>query len=77
MSTRKKYSPEYKQEGVPRDVELATLRRELALVKRERDFLKEAAVGSIDQRNTHVKTVDCRGSLDEAHVHSTGKRVCL
>lgn len=29
--------------GKPRDEELATLRRELARVKRERDFLKEAA----------------------------------
>jgi len=29
--------------GVPRDEELATLRRELARVKKERDFLRDAA----------------------------------
>lgn len=29
--------------GVPRDQELAALKRELAQVKKERDFLKEAA----------------------------------
>ncbi len=34
----------FRGQGVPRDVELATLKRELALVKKERDFLKEAAV---------------------------------
>lgn len=30
--------------GVPRDEEVARLRRELARVKRERDFLKDTAV---------------------------------
>ena len=30
-------------QGKPRDEEIATLRRELARVKKERDFLKEAA----------------------------------
>ena len=29
--------------GVPRDEELATLRRELSRVKKERDFLRDAA----------------------------------
>jgi transposase len=29
--------------GVPRDQEMATLRRELARVKKERDFLRDAA----------------------------------
>ena len=29
--------------GVPRDQEMATLKRELARVKRERDFLRDAA----------------------------------
>jgi transposase len=86
MSTRKRYSPQYKQEavdmvrrsglssrkvaleiglnpgllaqwvraagrggkvftgpGVPRDEEVANLKRELARVTKERDFLKEAA----------------------------------
>jgi len=31
-------------QGKPRDVEMVTLKRELARVKKERDFLKEAAV---------------------------------
>ena len=34
----------YKGKGNPRDEALATLKREWALVKKERDFLKEAAV---------------------------------
>jgi transposase len=29
--------------GVPRDQEMATLKRELARVKKERDFLRDAA----------------------------------
>ncbi len=31
-------------QGIPRDEEVAKLKRELARVKRERDFLKDAAV---------------------------------
>ena len=31
-------------QGIPRDEEVARLKRELARVKRERDFLKDAAV---------------------------------
>ncbi len=34
----------FQGEGVPRDEEVARLKRELARVKRERDFLKDAAV---------------------------------
>jgi len=33
----------YVGQGKPRDEEMATLKRELARVKKERDFLKEAA----------------------------------
>ena len=38
--------------GQPRDEEMAALKRELARVKKERDFLRDAALGSIGQRNT-------------------------
>ena len=34
----------FRGQGVPRDEEVARLKRELARVKRERDFLKNAAV---------------------------------
>ena len=34
----------FRGQGVPRDEEVAKLKRELARVKRERDFLKDAAV---------------------------------
>lgn len=34
----------FRGQGTPRDTEVAALKRELALVKKERDFLKEAAV---------------------------------
>lgn len=35
----------FKGHGKPRDEEMTKLKRELARVKKERDFLKEAAVG--------------------------------
>jgi transposase len=34
----------FQGQGIPRDEEMAKLKRELARVKRERDFLKDAAV---------------------------------
>lgn len=34
----------FRGHGTPRDIEVASLKRELALIKKERDFLKEAAV---------------------------------
>jgi len=34
----------FRGQGIPRDEEVACLKRELARVKRERDFLKDAAV---------------------------------
>ena len=45
--------------GTPRDQELVQLKRELARVKKERDFLREAAVGSTGQCNTLLK-MHCR-----------------
>ena len=55
MSKRRKYSPEFKRGAVeqtrqafggtgnPKDEEVSQLKRELARVKKERDFLREAA----------------------------------
>jgi len=40
--------------GNARDEELATLKRELARVKKERDFLREAAVSSTGHCNTSL-----------------------
>ena len=40
---RKAGEKAYRGQGNPQDEEVATLRRELAQVKKERDFLKEAA----------------------------------
>jgi transposase len=37
-------SEAFRGQGLPRDEEVAKLKRELARVKRERDFLKDAAV---------------------------------
>jgi len=34
----------FRGHGTPRDIEVTSLKRELALLKKERDFLKEAAV---------------------------------
>lgn len=34
----------FRGHGTPRDIEVAALKRELALIKKERDFLKEASV---------------------------------
>ena len=34
----------FRGHGTSRDIEVASLKRELALIKKERDFLKEAAV---------------------------------
>ena len=41
----------FRGQGVPRDEEVARLKRELARVKRERDFLKDA-VGFFFARDT-------------------------
>lgn len=42
----------FKRQGNARDEEMMRLKRELARVKKERDFLREAAVDSTGHRNT-------------------------
>lgn len=41
------------------------------------DKFMDMTVDSIGQCNNHVKTCGCRGSLDKAHIYSTGKSVFL
>lgn len=47
----------FKGQGNPRDEELSALKRELARVKKERDFLREAAVGSTHQGNIMIHSI--------------------
>ena len=54
--------------GVSPGDEVTALKRELAKVKKERDFLKEAAEGSIDQCNSYPLPIDCEELSDEANV---------
>ena len=44
-------------QGNARDEEIVALKRELSRVKRERDFLKEAALSSTGHRNTSLKFI--------------------
>ncbi len=40
-------------------------------------FAKYAAVDSIGQRNSHVKTCSCGGLLNETDIYSKGKNICF
>ncbi len=40
-------------------------------------FAKYAAVDSIGQRNSHVKTCSCGGLLNETNIYSKGKNICF
>ena len=55
--------------GRSRDEEMTKLKRELAKVKQERDFLKEAAVASTGQRNRYYSSSICCRPKYEANVH--------
>ena len=43
----------------------------------EKDILKKAAVDSIGQRNSYVKTWGCGGFLNETNIYSRGKSLCF
>lgn len=60
-----KKSPKQNQESE----ELKRLKAELKRVTEERDILKEAAVDSIGQRNTNVKTLSSGGKLNETYLY--------
>ncbi|HFD3754122.1 TPA: transposase, partial [Enterobacter hormaechei] len=57
--------------------EIRRLQKELKRVTDERDILKKAAVDSIGQRNSHVKTCSCGGLLNETNIYSKGKNICF
>jgi transposase len=57
--------------------EIRRLQKELKRVTDERDILKKAAVDSIGQRNSHVKTWSCGGFLNETDIYSKGKSICF
>ncbi|WP_415750900.1 transposase, partial [Escherichia coli] len=57
--------------------EIRRLQKELKRVTDERDILKKAAVNSIGQRNSYVKTWGCGGFLNETNIYSRGKSLCF
>ncbi|BDS21476.1 putative transposase YkgN [Enterobacter roggenkampii] len=75
----KKYGPDSSTNKEPSDAqaEIRRLQKELKRVTDERDILKKAAVDSIGQRNSHVKTCSCGGLLDETDIYSKGKNICF
>lgn len=75
----KKYGPDSStnKEQSDAQAEIRRLQKELKRVTDERDILKKAAVDSIGQRNSHVKTCSCGGLLDETDIYSKGKSICF
>ncbi|WP_250206852.1 transposase, partial [Escherichia coli] len=45
------------------------LRKENRILREEREILKKAAVDSIGQRNSYVKTWGCGGFLNETNIY--------
>ncbi|WP_445357448.1 transposase [Microbulbifer sp. ANSA002] len=58
-----------------KSAEVHKLKKELHEARQEVEFLKKAAVDSIDQCNTPVGIWPIGGSLNEAHIYSRRKRV--
>lgn len=75
----KTYGPDSSTNEVQSDAqaEIRRLQKELKRVTDERDILKKAAVDSIGQRNSHVKTWGCGGFLNETDIYSKGKSICF
>lgn len=75
----KKYGPDSStnKEQSDAQAEIRRLQKELKRVTDERDILKKAAVDSIGQRNSHVKTCSCGGLLNETNIYSKGKNICF
>jgi len=61
----------------PEQIEIRELKKKLQRIEMEYDILKKATVDSIGQRNSHVKTCSCGGSLDETDIYSKGKSICF
>ncbi len=75
----KKYGPDSSTHNEQSDAqaEIRRLQKELKRVTDERDILKKAAVDSIGQRNSYVKTWGCGGFLNETNIYSRGKSLCF
>lgn len=75
----KKYGPDSStnKEQSDAQAEIRRLQKELKRVTDERDILKKAAVDSIGQRNSYVKTWGCGGFLNETNIYSRGKSLCF
>lgn len=75
----KKYGPDSStnREQSDAQAEIRRLQKELKRVTDERDILKKAAVDSIGQRNSYVKTWGCGGFLNETNIYSRGKSLCF
>ena len=75
----KKYGPDpsTNKEQSDAQTEIRRLQKELKRVTDERDILKKAAVDSIGQRNSYVKTWGCGGFLNETNIYSRGKSLCF
>ncbi len=69
------YAANRKQAGA--NAQIRRLQKELKRVTDERDILKKAAVDSIGQRNSYVKTWGCGGFLNETNIYSRGKSLCF
>ena len=75
----KKYGPDSSanKEQSDAQAEIRRLQKELKRVTDERDILKKAAVDSIGQHNSYVKTWGCGGFLNETNIYSRGKSLCF
>ncbi len=75
----KKHGPDSStnKEQSDAQAEIRRLQKELKRVTDERDILKKAAVDSIGQRNSYVKTWSCGGFLNETNIYSRGKSLCF
>ncbi|EPF3291182.1 hypothetical protein ACSRSA_003903, partial [Escherichia coli] len=58
-------------------IEIRKLRKKLQRIEMENEILKKAAVDSIGQRNSYVKTWGCGGFLNETNIYSRGKSLCF
>ncbi|WP_346081848.1 transposase, partial [Gibbsiella dentisursi] len=57
----------------PEQREIQQLKAQIKRLEMEKEILKQAAVDSIGQRNSHVKTWGCGGFLNETDIYSKGK----
>ena len=59
----------------PDQRKIRELEKRIKRIEMEKEILKKATVDSIDQCNTYVKTLGNGGSLNEAYIYSTRKRI--